>query len=121
MTPARAEARRTGSLDPRLFILVDEAAKIAPVRNLAPWLSRCGDHGIAIATIWRLIAQTRQSLSIGHQKAGPSPSLRQIGRGQRAYGIQSRASTCDEPPASTRKPVLSSVCTWQVCVSSKVS
>ena len=49
-----------GVLDPRLFILMDEAANIAPVRNLAPWLSQCGDHGIVIATIWQSIAQIDQ-------------------------------------------------------------
>jgi type IV secretion system protein VirD4 len=57
---AIVKARRTGALDPRLFILMDEAANIAPVRNLAPWLSQCGDHGILIATIWQSIAQIDQ-------------------------------------------------------------
>jgi type IV secretory pathway TraG/TraD family ATPase VirD4 len=53
-------ARARGALDPRLFILMDEAANIAPVRNLASWLSQCGDHGIVIATIWQSIAQIDQ-------------------------------------------------------------
>jgi type IV secretory pathway TraG/TraD family ATPase VirD4 len=57
---AIVKARREGTLDPRLFILMDEAANIAPVRNLAPWLSQCGDHGIVIATIWQSIAQIDQ-------------------------------------------------------------
>lgn len=57
---AIVKARTTGVLDPRLFILMDEAANIAPVRNLAPWLSQCGDHGIVIATIWQSIAQIEQ-------------------------------------------------------------
>ena len=57
---AIVKARRHGVLDPRLFILMDEAANIAPVRNLAPWLSQCGDHGIVIATIWQSIAQIDQ-------------------------------------------------------------
>ena len=39
---------------------MDEAANIAPVRNLASWLSQCGDHGIVIATIWQSIAQIDQ-------------------------------------------------------------
>jgi type IV secretory pathway TraG/TraD family ATPase VirD4 len=146
---AIVKARRTGALDPRLFILMDEAANIAPVRNLAPWLSQCGDHGIVIATIWQSIAQidqrygraardaicaastaqvfipplaeptsagylsellgeeqvanassgtSQQSLSVGHQKAGPSPWLRQIGRG-RAILIYR-----DLPPAIVRAP-----------------
>ncbi len=57
---AIVKARTHGALDPRLFILMDEAANIAPVRNLAPWLSQCGDHGIVIATIWQSIAQIDQ-------------------------------------------------------------
>jgi type IV secretory pathway TraG/TraD family ATPase VirD4 len=112
---------------------MDEAANIAPVRNLAPWLSQCGDHGVMIATIWQPIAQIdqrygqaardaicaastaqifipllveptsagylteilgeepvanassstgRHTLNAGHQKAGPAPWLRQIGRGR---------------------------------------
>jgi len=57
---AIVKARRHGPLAPRLFILMDEAANIAPVRNLASWLSQCGDHGIVIATIWQSIAQIDQ-------------------------------------------------------------
>jgi type IV secretory pathway TraG/TraD family ATPase VirD4 len=148
---AIVKARRTGALDPRLFILMDEAANIAPVRNLAPWLSQCGDHGIVIATIWQSIAQidqrygraardaicaastaqvflpplveptsagyltellgeepvanaststglSRHTLSISHQKAGPSPWLRQIGRGRAILVYR------DLPPAIVRAP-----------------
>jgi type IV secretion system protein VirD4 len=54
---AIVKARRSGPLQPRLFMLLDEAANIAPVRNLASWLSQCGDHGIVIATLWQSIAQ----------------------------------------------------------------
>ena len=57
---AIARARLSGPIEPRLFILMDEAANIAPVRNLASWLSQCGDHGIVIATIWQSIAQIDQ-------------------------------------------------------------
>jgi type IV secretion system protein VirD4 len=57
---AVARARAQGPLAPRLFILMDEAANIAPVRNLASWLSQCGDHGIVIATIWQSIAQIEE-------------------------------------------------------------
>lgn len=53
-------ARRRGQLQRRLYILMDEAANIAPVRNLASWLSQCGDHGVTIATIWQSIAQIDQ-------------------------------------------------------------
>ena len=59
-TRRRSRARRHGPLQPRLLILMDEAANIAPVRNLASWLSQCGDHGIVIATIWQSIAQIDQ-------------------------------------------------------------
>ncbi len=148
---AIVKARKEGVLDPRLFILMDEAANIAPVRNLAPWLSQCGDHGIVIATIWQSIAQidqrygraardaicaastaqvfipplaeptsagyltellgeepvanassstglARHTLSIGHQKAGPSPWLRQIARGRAVLVYR------DLPPAIVRAP-----------------
>jgi len=53
-------ARTHGALDPALLMAMDEAANIAPVRNLAAWLSQCGDHGILIATIWQSIAQIDQ-------------------------------------------------------------
>jgi hypothetical protein len=42
---AIVKARQHRPLNPRLFLLLDEAANIAPVRNLAGWLSQCGDHG----------------------------------------------------------------------------
>lgn len=54
---AIVKARRLGALQPRLFMLLDEAANIAPVRDLGSWLSQCGDHGIVIATLWQSIAQ----------------------------------------------------------------
>ena len=54
---AIVKARKSGALDPRFFVILDEAANIAPVRNLASWLSQCGDHGIVIATLWQSIAQ----------------------------------------------------------------
>jgi type IV secretion system protein VirD4 len=148
---AIVKARVSGALDPRLFILMDEAANIAPLRNLASWLSQCGDHGIVIATIWQSIAQidqrygraardaicaastaqvflpplveqtsagyltellgeepvanassstglSRHTLSVGHQKAGPSPWLRQIGRGRAILVYR------DLPPAIVRAP-----------------
>lgn len=148
---AIVKARVSGVLDPRLFILMDEAANIAPVRNLASHLSQCGDHGIVIATIWQSIAQidqrygraardaicaastaqvfipplaeptssgyltellgdepvanaststglARHTLSVGHQKAAPSPWLRQIGRGRAVLVYR------DLPPAVVRAP-----------------
>jgi type IV secretion system protein VirD4 len=50
-------SRHNGPFKPELYLLLDEAANIAPVRDLAPWLSQCGDHGITIATSWQSIAQ----------------------------------------------------------------
>jgi len=148
---AIVKARRGGALDPRLFILLDETANIAPVRTLGSWLSQCGDHGILIATFWQSIAQidnrygraardaicaastaqvflppladptssryltellgeepvanaststgrSSHTLSVGHQKAGPSPWLRQIERGRAILVYR------DLPPAVVRAP-----------------
>jgi type IV secretory pathway TraG/TraD family ATPase VirD4 len=75
---AIVKARRTGALDPGLFILMDEAANIAPVRNLAPWLSQCGDHGIVIATIWQSIAQIDQRYGRAARDAVCAASTAQI-------------------------------------------
>ncbi len=57
---AVTRARAHGPLQPRLLILMDEAANIAPVRNLSSWLSQCADYGIVMATIWQSIAQIDQ-------------------------------------------------------------
>jgi len=57
---ATVKSRGHGVLQPRLYVLMDEAANIAPLRNLAAWLSQCGDHGIVIATIWQSLAQIDQ-------------------------------------------------------------
>jgi type IV secretory pathway TraG/TraD family ATPase VirD4 len=48
---------RHTALNPRLFLLFDEIANTAPVRDLPSWVSQCGDHGIVIATLWQSIAQ----------------------------------------------------------------
>jgi type IV secretory pathway TraG/TraD family ATPase VirD4 len=148
---AIVKARRFGALDPRLFMLFDEFANLAPIRNIASWLSQCGDHGITIATIWQSIGQidqrygraardaicaastaqvfipplaepttagylsellgeepvanassstglARHTLSVAHQKAAPSPWLRQIGRGRAVLIYR------DLPPAVVRAP-----------------
>ncbi len=50
-------SRRHGPFKPELYLLLDEAANIAPVRDLSSRLSQCGDHGITIATSWQSIAQ----------------------------------------------------------------
>ena len=71
-------ARRDGPLDPRLYLLMDEAANIAPVRNLGSWLSQCGDHGILIATIWQSIAQIDQRYGRAARDAICAASTAQI-------------------------------------------
>jgi len=75
---AVGRARRHGPLQPRLFMLMDEAANIAPVRNLASWLSQCGDHGILIATIWQSIAQIDQRYGRAARDAICAASTAQI-------------------------------------------
>jgi type IV secretion system protein VirD4 len=75
---AIVNGRRHGALEPRLFILMDEAANIAPVRNLASWLSQCGDHGIVIATIWQSIAQIDQRYGRAARDAICAASTAQI-------------------------------------------
>jgi type IV secretory pathway TraG/TraD family ATPase VirD4 len=40
-------------------VLLDEAANIAPLRQLPSHLSQAAGHGIRIATIWQSIAQIR--------------------------------------------------------------
>lgn len=143
-------ARRYGPLQPRLWMLLDEAANIAPIKTLGSWLSQCGDHGITIATLWQTIAQIdqrygrpardaicaastaqlflppladltttaylsdllgeepvtntsnthgiTQSLSVTHEKIGPSPWLRQIRAGQGILIYR------DLPPAIVHTP-----------------
>jgi len=55
---ARANAR--GPLNPTLRVLIDEAANIAPLRDLPGHLSQAAGYGIRIATIWQSIAQIRE-------------------------------------------------------------
>ena len=50
-------AATTGPLDPTLRVLVDEAANIAPLRDLPKVLSQAAGHGIRIATVWQSLAQ----------------------------------------------------------------
>jgi hypothetical protein len=57
---------------------MDEAANIAPVRNLAAWLSQCGDHGVVIATIWQSIAQIDQRYGRAARDAICAASTAQI-------------------------------------------
>ena len=49
-----------GPLSPTLRVLLDEAANIAPLRDLPQHLSQAAGHGVRIATVWQSIAQARE-------------------------------------------------------------
>jgi type IV secretion system protein VirD4 len=54
---AAERARRAGPMRPTLRVLMDEAANIAPLRDLPAHLSQASGHGVRIATIWQSLAQ----------------------------------------------------------------
>jgi type IV secretion system protein VirD4 len=54
----RANAGRP--LRPTLRVLVDEAANIAPLRDLPGHLSQAAGHGVRFATVWQSLAQMRE-------------------------------------------------------------
>lgn len=57
---AAADRERTaGPLAPTLRILLDEAANIAPLRELPLHLSQAAAHGVRIASVWQSLAQIR--------------------------------------------------------------
>jgi type IV secretion system protein VirD4 len=47
----------TGPLEPTLRVLLDEAANIAPLRDLPVHLSQAAGHGIRIASFWQSVGQ----------------------------------------------------------------
>ncbi len=49
-----------GPLDPTLRVLIDEAANVAPLRELPRFLSQAAGHGVRMATIWQSLAQLRE-------------------------------------------------------------
>jgi type IV secretion system protein VirD4 len=53
---ARAEPSQQ---DPRMRMLLDEAANIAPLRDLPRVLSQASAHGIRVATVWQSLAQMK--------------------------------------------------------------
>jgi type IV secretory pathway TraG/TraD family ATPase VirD4 len=57
LNEAAERANRDRPLQPTLRVLLDEAANIAPLRQLPSHLSQAAGHGIRIATIWQSIAQ----------------------------------------------------------------
>ncbi|HWT95370.1 MAG TPA: type IV secretory system conjugative DNA transfer family protein [Solirubrobacteraceae bacterium] len=57
---ARQRATRVGPLDPTLRVLMDEAANIAPLRDLPSTLSQSAGFGIRAATVWQSVAQLQE-------------------------------------------------------------
>ena len=57
---AAARTASHGPLAPTLRLLLDEAANIAPLRDLPHHLSQAAGHGVRIATIWQSLAQARE-------------------------------------------------------------
>jgi len=54
-----AALRRGGTIDPPLLIVLDEAANIAPLRDLDAIASTAAGHGIQLVTVWQDLAQLR--------------------------------------------------------------
>ena len=50
---------RGGTLDPPLLLVLDEAANIAPLRDLDAIASTAAGHGIQLVTVWQDLAQVR--------------------------------------------------------------
>ena len=57
---AADRAAATGPLRPSLRVLVDEAANIAPLRELPRALSQAAGHGVHFATVWQSLGQMRE-------------------------------------------------------------
>lgn len=55
---ARA-SRLGGPLDPPLLVVLDEAANIAPLRELDGLAATCAGHGVQLVTVWQDLAQVR--------------------------------------------------------------
>jgi type IV secretion system protein VirD4 len=54
-----AANERGGCLDPPLLLVLDEAANIAPLRDLDTIASTAAGHGIQLVTVWQDLAQVR--------------------------------------------------------------
>jgi type IV secretion system protein VirD4 len=60
ITAAYNTALRAGRpLDPPLLIVLDEAANIAPLRDLDALASTAAGHGVQLVTVWQDLAQVR--------------------------------------------------------------
>ena len=49
--------RRGGALDPRLLVVLDEAANVAPVADLDVLVSTAAGHGVQLVTVWQDLGQ----------------------------------------------------------------
>lgn len=57
---AFAHAARAGRpLDPPLLVVLDEAANIAPLKDLDGLAATCAGHGVQLVTVWQDLAQVR--------------------------------------------------------------
>ncbi len=57
---AFARSARVGRpLDPPLLVVLDEAANIAPLRDLDGLAATCAGHGVQLVTVWQDLAQVR--------------------------------------------------------------
>jgi type IV secretion system protein VirD4 len=60
ITAAYDAALRTGRpLDPPLLVVLDEAANIAPLRDLDALASTAAGHGVQLVTVWQDLAQVK--------------------------------------------------------------
>ena len=54
-----ASARVGRPLDPPLLLVLDEAANIAPLKELDGLAATCAGHGVQLVTVWQDLAQVR--------------------------------------------------------------
>ncbi len=54
-----ASARAGRPLDPPLLVVLDEAANIAPLKELDGLAATCAGHGVQLVTVWQDLAQIR--------------------------------------------------------------
>jgi type IV secretion system protein VirD4 len=56
-TAFAASARAGRPLDPPLLVVLDEAANIAPLKELDGLAATCAGHGVQLVTVWQDLAQ----------------------------------------------------------------
>jgi type IV secretion system protein VirD4 len=54
-----ASARAGRPVDPPLLVVLDEAANIAPLKELDGLAATCAGHGVQLVTVWQDLAQVR--------------------------------------------------------------